>query len=284
MSGSVEPGNRVTERMAELSARGRTGLVIYVTQADPAPGASVDIVLAAAAGGADIIELGVPFSDPNADGPVIQRAMHRALGAGGGLASALDTVQAIRARGCEVPIVLFGYYNPIFIYGVEAFAQRAAFAGVDATLTVDLPVDELEELAGPLRRHSIGVIPLLAPTSDIERAALVRKFAPPFVYYISMTGVTGAAFTGVADGLARVSDIRSATDAPVAVGFGIKTGAQAKDVAQYADAVVIGSAVVRRIESAEPGGEAAAVGAFVSEVRAALDKPAGQGTGAGPAE
>lgn len=267
--------NRLRARMAELAAGARTGLVIYITQADPTPAATVDIAVAAAEGGADVIELGVPFSDPSADGVVIQRAMQRALAAGGGLDSALATVESIRARGCEIPIVLFGYYNPILISGVEAFAERAARAGVDATLTVDVPVDELAELAGPLRARGIDVIPLLAPTSGTARMAMVRRFAPPFVYYISMTGVTGSAFQGVADGLARVRDIRAESGAPVAVGFGIKTGAQARAVAAHADAVVVGSAVVRRIEDARPGEEARAVGGFVSELRAALDAPSG---------
>lgn len=265
--------SRITERMTVLAGAGRTGLVIYITQADPSVEATVDIAVAAAERGADMIELGVPFSDPNADGVIIQRAMQRALAAGGGLSSALDTVRAIRARGCAVPIVLFGYFNPIFVYGVDRFAERAARAGVDAVLTVDLPVDELAELATPLRAHSVDVIPLLSPMSDAHRMDLARQFAPPFVYYISMTGVTGSTFASVGDGLSRVRDIRAACSAPVAVGFGIKTGAQARAVAAHADAVVVGSAVVRQIESAAPGQAATAVGEFVGDLRAALDAP-----------
>lgn len=265
------PANhRLRQKMAQLGDSGRTGLIVYVTQADPNPSASADIVIAAAQHGADIVELGVPFSDPNADGATIQRAMQRALAAGGGLSSALDTVADIRARGCHVPIVLFGYYNPIFVHGVERFADDAARAGVDATLTVDLPADELDELAAPLSARGIDVVPLLAPTSTPPRIARVADFKPPFVYYISMTGVTGSAFRGASVGAERIDDIRAAVDAPVAVGFGIKTPDDARTVAAYADAVVVGSAVVQRICDAAPGDEPDAVGAFVAGLRAAL--------------
>ncbi|RMH36353.1 MAG: tryptophan synthase subunit alpha, partial [Deltaproteobacteria bacterium] len=220
---------------------GGAALVVYLTQGDPTPARSVDLVVAAADAGADVIELGVPFSDPNADGPVIQAAMQRALAAGGGLASALDTVRAVRARGCAVPIVLFGYYNPLVVFGVDAFADAAASAGVDACLVVDLPVDELDELRVPLSARGIGVVPLIAPTSGDERIARARAVDPPFVYYISMTGITGADFGRAGDVGGRVARVRELTGAPVAVGFGVKTPADAARVAASADGVVVGS-------------------------------------------
>lgn len=262
--------NRVREALQGAKNDNRAALVVYLTQGDPSPAESADIVVRAAEAGADIIELGVPFSDPNADGVIIQKAMQRALAAGGGLTSALDTVAEVRRRGCQVPIVLFGYYNPVFVYGVEAFAAAAAEAGIDALLTVDLPIDELSELSEPLSRAGVDVVPLIAPTSGADRLAAVRGVDPPFVYYISMTGVTGSAFATASVGADRVNEVRAATGAPVAVGFGIKTPADVKRVAAYSDGVVVGSAVVKRIIDAPPGGAADAVGGFVAELRAAL--------------
>lgn len=262
---------RLTTAMAALGASGRKALVIYLTAGDPSPAATIDIVLAAAAAGADVIELGVPFSDPNADGVVIQDAMQRALAAGGGLTSALATVRDLRARDCQIPIVLFGYFNPIFVYGLERFAQAARDAGVDAVLTVDVPVDELGELYEPLAACGVDVIPLVAPTSGTERIAKVRPFEPPFVYYISLTGVTGAALARAEGVPERVAEVRASAQAPVAVGFGIKTADDARAVAAYADGVVVGSAVVSRIAGAQPGQAAQAVAELVAELRRALD-------------
>jgi len=261
--------NRLRKRMASLREDGKTALVIYLTQGDPTPEVSADIAVAAAEAGADVLELGVPFSDPNADGVVIQKAMERALAAGGGLQSSLETVRQIRSRGCEVPIVLFGYYNPIFIYGLERFAADAAAAGVDATLVVDLPLDELAELSGPLADKGLDVVPLVAPTSGADRIAQVREFEPPFVYYISMTGVTGGAFERATDLEGRVAEVREASGAPVAVGFGIKTPEDARRVAGFADGVVVGSAVVNTIEAAGADKAAAAVHDYVAGLRAA---------------
>ena len=262
---------RLRAVMDRARQTGRKFLVIYLTEGDPSPEQTPAIVSAAADAGADVIELGVPFSDPNADGVVIQEAMQRALVAGGGLHSALDSVAHLRASGCEVPLVLFGYYNPLFVYGTEAFADAAKGAGVDAVLTVDLPLDELEELHGPLSKRGLDVVPLIAPTSGSERIARVEEFAPPFVYYISMTGITGAAFRGASGGRDRVAEIRSLSGAPVAVGFGIKTADDARSVAEYADGVVVGSAVIRRIASAGAGQAARAVAEFVAELRAGID-------------
>ncbi|MEZ4368202.1 MAG: tryptophan synthase subunit alpha [Kofleriaceae bacterium] len=264
---------RLRQRLAACRAEGRGALVVYLTFGDPDPAASIEIVVAAAAAGADVIELGVPFSDPSADGPVIQAAMERALAAGGGLTSALDAVAAIRARGCEVPIVLFGYYNPIFVMGPAAFARRAATVGVDACLTVDLPIDELDELRGPLRDAGLDVIPLLAPTSTEARLARVGALGAPFVYYISMTGVTGAALDAAALSAERFAAVRAAVGAPLMIGFGIKTAADARAAAAHADGVVVGSAVVARIAAA-PATAPGAVAELVGELAAAL-RPGG---------
>ena len=263
---------RLRARLAACKAEGRAALVVYLTAGDPSGTIedTVAILRAVAHAGADVIELGVPFSDPSADGVAIQAAMERALAHGAGLHHALDAVSAARRAGLDVPIVLFGYYNPIFVMGVDMFAAHAAAAGVDAVLTVDLPVDELDELRLPLAAHGVGVIPLLAPTSTDARIARVAALAPPFVYYISLTGVTGAALVNTRVSAARIEAVRAATGAPVAVGFGIKTPDDAAAVGALADAVVIGSAVVARIGAAPPGHAAATIAPFIAELRAAL--------------
>lgn len=263
--------SRVRRALAAAAEERRPALIVYLTAGDPGMAETLDIVEAASRAGADIVELGVPFSDPNADGVVIQEAMQRALGAGGGLGSTLEAVAALRGRGCEVPLVLFGYYNPIFVRGVARFAGEAAGAGVDAVLTVDLPVDEVDELRAPLAARGVDIVPLVAPTTGPERIARLRALDPPFVYYISMTGITGAAFRGAAGGPERVQAVRDGAGAPVAVGFGIKTPDDARAVGAYADAVVVGSAVVRRIADAGAGRAADAVAGFVSELRRALE-------------
>ncbi|MCA9679979.1 MAG: tryptophan synthase subunit alpha, partial [Myxococcales bacterium] len=210
--------SRLGDTFAACRAAGRPALVVYLTFGDPTPALSIDVIAAAIDAGADVIELGVPFSDPSADGAVIQAAMQRALGAGAGLPGALAAVRTLRDRGVAAPIVLFGYYNPPFVHGVERFAADAATAGVDAVLTVDLPIEELDELRVPLAAHGVEVVPLLAPTSTPDRIARVRAIAPPFVYYISLTGVTGAALAGSHVDADRVAAVRDGAGAPVAVG------------------------------------------------------------------
>jgi tryptophan synthase alpha chain len=266
------PGQRIRTRFATCQAEKRAALVVYFTAGDPNGSVqeTVAMVRAAAAAGADVIELGVPFSDPSADGPAIQRGMERALAKGAGLQHALDAVAAVRASQCEVPIVLFGYYNPIFVMGVDMFAARASRAGVDAVLTVDLPIDELDELRLPLEMRGVGVVPLVAPTSTPERILRVSALDPPFVYYISLTGVTGAAMSNAKVSGDRIKEIRAVTGAPVAVGFGIKTAFDARAVGKIADGVVVGSAVVSRIGAAASGQAATAVAEIVAELRAAL--------------
>ena len=263
--------NRLRTVWSDLAAAKRTGLVVYLTQGDPSPEATVEICQAVAAAGADIIELGVPFSDPNADGVVIQAAMQRALARGGGLDGSLGAVAELRRRGCQVPVVLFGYYNPIFVRGVDRFADQAAAAGVDAVLTVDLPIDELDELRQPLGRAGVDVVPLVAPTTGPDRLRALAGLDAPFIYYISMTGITGAEFRGAAGGAERIRAVRQASRAPVAVGFGIKTPDDARAVAAFADGIVVGSAVIQRIADAPPAGAARAAAALVADLRAALD-------------
>jgi tryptophan synthase alpha chain len=244
-------------------------LVIYLTAGDPSLDASVDIVCAAAVAGADVIELGMPYSDPSADGPAIQAAMTRALAAGATPLATLEVVRRVRAAGCAVPIVLFGYYNPVFVSGGERFCQAAADAGADALLLVDLPADEAGELLPAARAAGLALIPLVAPTSSAERMARAAALEPPFVYYVSMTGVTGAALRGRDELPARVAAVRAAVGVPVAVGFGIKTPDDARALASCADAVVVGSAVVSAIER-HPTDAAAAVAELVRALAAGV--------------
>jgi tryptophan synthase alpha chain len=249
----------------------RAALVAYLTFADPDPQTSITVVEAACRAGADVIELGVPFSDPSADGPSIQKAMERALAAGGSLPGALDAVATLRKRGIATPIVLFGYYNPIFVMGTQAFAARAGAAGVDAVLTVDLPVDEIAELAGPLAAKGVDVVPLVAPTSTPARIARLAGLAAPFVYYISLTGVTGVRAAAPVDP-ARLAQIRQAASAPVAVGFGIRTPADAARFAAIADGVVVGSALVDQVAAGDAAGAPSRVAALVTELARAMPK------------
>ncbi len=249
----------------------RAVLVAYLTFGDPDPETSVEVLAACAQAGAGVIELGVPFSDPSADGPSIQRAMERALDAGGSLGGALDAVAALRRRGIATPIVLFGYYNPIFVMGPEVFAARAAAAGVDAVLTVDLPIDELDELAAPLAAHGVAVIPLIAPTSTPDRIERLARFAPPFVYYITLTGVTGVKLAVPVDP-ARLEMIRSAAHAPVAVGFGIRSAADAARFARVADGVVVGTVVVDQVAAGPAAGAPERVAALIRELSSAMTR------------
>ncbi|HMG24762.1 MAG TPA: tryptophan synthase subunit alpha [Kofleriaceae bacterium] len=256
----------------DAAARDRRAvLVAYLTYGDPDPVTSIEVLAACAEAGAGVIELGVPFSDPSADGPSIQRAMERALDAGGSLAGALDAVAALRARGIATPIVLFGYYNPIFVMGPEVFAARAAAAGVDAVLTVDLPIDELDELAVPLAAHGVAVVPLVAPTSTPDRIARLARFAPPFVYYITLTGVTGVKAAAPVDP-ARLDAIRAAAAAPVAVGFGIRSPADAARFAAIADGVVVGTVLVDQVGDGPPAGAPERVAAVVRALAAAMPR------------
>ncbi|HEV7556596.1 MAG TPA: tryptophan synthase subunit alpha, partial [Kofleriaceae bacterium] len=266
-----EQAMKLADVFAKAASEHRAALVAYLSFGDPDPATSIDVIAAAAAAGADVIELGVPFSDPSADGPSIQRAMERALLAGGSLTGALDATAELRRRGVTTPIVLFGYYNPIFVMGTAVFAARAAAAGVDAVLTVDLPIDELAELATPLAEHGVDVIPLVAPTSTPGRIARLAAFHPPFVYYISITGVTGSRAASLPEP-ARLAAIREASGAPVAVGFGIRTPADAAPFAAIADGVVVGTAIVERVGSGPPFDAASRVAELVSSLARAMSR------------
>ncbi|HUS27356.1 MAG TPA: tryptophan synthase subunit alpha [Kofleriaceae bacterium] len=262
---------RLRAAFDRAAAEKRAALVAYMTFADPDPSTSVAVVEAACRAGADVIELGVPFSDPSADGPSIQRAMERALDAGGSLPGAIAAVAELRKRGITTPIVLFGYYNPIFVMGPALFAERAAKAGVDAVLTVDLPIDELAELAQPLAAHGVQVIPLVAPTSTPERIARLGAVNAPFVYYISLTGVTGGRAAAPVDP-ARLALIRTAASAPVAVGFGIRTPADAARFAAIADGVVVGTAIVDQVAAGDAAGAPDRVAKLVGDLARAMPR------------
>ena len=237
---------RITRRFEKLRREGRGGLVTFVTAGDPDPATSAAILEELPAAGADLIELGMPFSDPMADGPAIQQSSQRALDAGMTLRKTLDMVAAFRRRDDETPIVLMGYFNPIHAHGVDAFVNDAAAAGVDGLIIVDLPPEE-PELFEPARAAGLDFIFLTAPTTDDARLKTVLAQASSFVYYVSITGITGTQSASAGDIRAAVERLRRHTELPVAVGFGIKTPAQAGEVAAIADAAVIGSALVGRL-------------------------------------
>lgn len=246
--------SRLATRFAELRAARRAGLVIFVTAGDPHPDQTVDLMHALVAAGADVLELGVPFSDPMADGPVIQRASERALAQGMDLRRVLEQVRAFRQTDTTTPVVLMGYLNPIEQMGVERFADAAAAAGVDGALTVDLPFDEEPAHAAALRSAGLDSIFLLAPTSGPERARAVAAQASGFLYYVSVRGVTGAGSVDLADVQAQVQALKDHTALPVGVGFGVRTPQAAAQIAGFADAVVVGSAVIEQIEAATAAG------------------------------
>jgi tryptophan synthase alpha chain len=263
--------NRIDVRMRALAAAGRTALVPYVTTGDPSLAATLPIMQAMTAAGADIIELGVPFSDPMADGPVIQRASERALAQGVGLRDVLGVVHAFRAHDATTPVVLMGYANPIEAMGLAAFVAAASAAGVDGVLVVDYPPEEAREFAAALDAAGIAPIFLLAPTTSAARVAAIAGMARGYVYYVALTGVTGAAHLDTRDVGARLAAIRHQIKLPIGVGFGIRDAASAQAVAAHADAVVIGSRIIQEIENGAPADAAARVGAWLKPIRAALD-------------
>lgn len=238
---------RIGEKFQALKQKNEKALVVYLTAGDPDLPTTEALIPALAAAGVDILEIGVPFSDPTADGPIIQAASLRAIKSGATLAGILEMIARVR-QVSEIPIVLFGYYNPIFIFGCEAFALRAKAAGVDGILIVDLPPEEAAELRRHTDRVGIDFISLIAPTTSDERIRRITEKAEGFLYYISVTGVTGTAKPNVEDIQRDVARIRKASDLPVAVGFGISTPDQAAEIVPHADGVVVGSAVVKMIE------------------------------------
>jgi tryptophan synthase alpha chain len=242
--------SRLEARFAALRAEGRGGLVTFVTAGDPNIELSVEILAGLPAAGADVIELGMPFTDPMADGPAIELASGRALAAGQNMVRTLAMVAAFRKTDNETPIVLMGYYNPIYAYGPEKFAADAGSAGVDGMIIVDLPPEEEAEFSIPARAAGIDMIRLVAPTTTDERITTLVENASGFVYYVSVRGITGTSSAAVSDIASNVARIRKQTDLPIAVGFGIRTPSQAADVAEVADAAVVGTAIVEQVADA----------------------------------
>ena len=244
---------RIEDAFAKRAAEGRKVLVPYLCVGDPDPQTSIDLALMCAEEGADILELGTPFSDPAADGPAIARASARALARGGGLVETLKVARAVRDKS-EIPIVLFGYYNPLFVRGEADAARAVAQAGIDALLVVDLPIDESQSLREAAAERNLGVVPLVAPTTKLDRIAkiteLSERYPIPFIYYVSMTGVTGGA--GATDVLGKAGEeakrVREITKRPTIVGFGIDSAERARIAAENADGIAVGSELVRRIE------------------------------------
>jgi tryptophan synthase alpha chain len=263
--------SRITATFQALQAQGRKALIPYVTSGDPFADATPEIMLAMAAAGADVIELGVPFSDPIADGPVIQKAGERALARGIGMVQVLDMVRIFRQDNRHTPVVLMGYANPVERYGVQRFIADAKAAGVDGVLVVDYPPEECEDFARDLRLAELDPIFLLAPTSTEERMRQVGCIATGYVYYVSLKGVTGAGNLDTDAVAAMVPRIKAHVSVPVGVGFGIRDAVTARAVAEVSDAVVIGSALVQLLEGQSRTEVAATAHAFITDIRRALD-------------
>jgi len=265
--------SRIAACFTRLGQQQRKALIPYVTAGDPQPGVTVPLLHAMVGAGADLLEVGVPFSDPMADGPVIQAACERALEHHVSLHQVLDMVREFRQQDNSTPVILMGYLNPIEVWGYEAFAGAAAAAGVDGVLTVDLPPEEAAELTDALRGHDIDTIFLLAPTSDEQRMQLVSDVASGFLYYVSFKGVTGANRLDIDAVESKLRELRRHTRLPIGVGFGIRDAESAARVAALADAVVVGSALVGRIPELldDPDSIPATLAAIVGDMRAAMD-------------
>ena len=263
--------NRIAQTFTALKAKNKKALIPFFTAGDPNPALTVPMMHALAEAGADIIELGVPFSDPMADGPTIQRSSERALLHHVGLKDILGMVREFRKQDSATPVVLMGYANPIEAMGYENFARDAQAAGVDGVLTVDYPPEECGEFLDCLAQHDLDPIFLLSPTSVDARVATVAKAARGFVYYVSLKGVTGSANLDLTEVKARMMKLRKQIRLPMGVGFGIRDGAMAKAMAEFSDAVVIGSRIVQEIESAPADQVTARVGALVKSIRTAMD-------------
>jgi len=265
--------NRIDRRFAELDSRGRKGLIPYITAGHPKPELTVGIMHSLVAGGADLLELGIPFSDVMADGPVIQHACEAALKQGMTLDRVFSQVAEFRKRDADTPVILMGYMNPVERRGLDTFAEQAAEAGVDGLLIVDCPADEAADTTGVFGGRELHQIFLVAPTTTEARIERMTPLAGGFIYYVSLKGVTGSAALNADDLAPAVASIRARSDLPVAVGFGISTPEQAEAVGTIADAVVIGSALVHRLDGAqtlEAAGEI--VVDYIGSIRAALDR------------
>ena len=271
MSGDAA-GNRIDRCFLKLAAEGRTALIPFITAGDPDPDWTSDAMHGLVEGGADVLEIGIPFSDPMADGPVIQAASERAIQRGMNLSKILDCVALFRRRNDSTPVVLMGYLNPIERFGYEAFASRAAEAGVDGVLLVDCPPEELKLVRTPLDEAGIHPICLVAPTTTAERMRFIADQAAGYLYYVSFKGITGANQLEEAGLEEPLSQLRQVTDLPIAVGFGIKSSEQAAAVATLADGVVIGSALVEHLATASSEDETIErARAFLAPVREAMD-------------
>jgi tryptophan synthase alpha chain len=263
-------GGRIARKFIELRARNQAALIPFIVAGDPEIATTRQLVLELEARGADLVELGVPFSDPMADGPANQRAIARGLKAGASLSAILSMVSELR-QATQIPLILFGYFNPYLHYGCERLCRDAATAGVDAILAVDLPPEESAELLKPARANGLDLIYLLAPTTPLERSRRIARSASGFLYYVSVTGVTGARSTVGSDLESKVRELRTVSDLPIGVGFGISTPQQAAQVATFADGVVVGSAISTLIEQHIASGDAVtAVGELVGAMKDAM--------------
>jgi tryptophan synthase alpha chain len=263
--------SRIQARFAALKDQRRKALIPYITAGDPHPSLTVPLMRGLVEAGADIVELGVPFSDPMADGPVIQRAGERALKHGVGLSDVIGLVADFRKGDGATPIVLMGYANPVEAMGVEKFIAAAKSAGVDGVIVVDYPPEECEQFAAAAKHAGIDPIFLLAPTSTERRIEQVARVGSGYLYYVSLRGITGAANIDLGDVAARIPKIRAATRLPIGVGFGIRDAQSAREVAKTADAVVIGSRIIQEIEAGSADQAVARVKAFLKPIRQALD-------------
>jgi tryptophan synthase alpha chain len=263
--------SRIEQTFAALKAQHKTGLVTFITAGDPGPEMTVPLMHALVAGGADVLELGVPFSDPMAEGPVIQRACERALKFNVGMKDVLGYVREFRKTDETTPVVLMGYANPIERMGQSAFIQAAKAAGADGAIVVDYPPEECEAFAAEMKANGLDMIFLLAPTSTTERVKQVARHGGGFSYYVSLKGVTGAGGIDTEDVARRVAAIREHVKLPIGVGFGIRDAQTARAVASVADAVVIGSRIIQELENTPKEQGPQAVQAFCAGIRAALD-------------
>lgn len=266
--------SRIQDRFEQLKRQGRKALIPYLTAGDPNPDFTVPLMHAMVKAGADILELGVPFSDPMAEGPVIQHAMERALIHQVSLHQVIDMVAKFRTEDSTTPVLLMGYLNPVEIMGYQQFVNKAAAAGVDGVLLVDLPPEEAGELLQHARSQGLDVVFLVAPTTTDQRIKIIAESSSGFVYYVSLKGVTGAGHLDINEVQQRVTRIKAVTSLPVGVGFGIKDGASAKSISSVADAVVVGSALVRLVEANIPSLDKTrdAVSALIREMRHAMDE------------
>ncbi|HMA90779.1 MAG TPA: tryptophan synthase subunit alpha [Burkholderiales bacterium] len=265
--------SRIRSRFEALGKAGRKALIPYITAGDPEPSLTVPLLHALVEAGADVLELGVPFSDPMADGPVVQRSSERALANRVGLSDVIEMVREFRTRNADTPLVLMGYANPVEAMGAETFVARAASAGVDGVIVVDYPPEEAGQFAELAKRGGLDMIFLLAPTSTAARIKEVARVGSGYVYYVSLKGVTGAGHLDLNDVASHLPAIRAATTLPIGVGFGIRDAESARRVAEVADAVVIGSRIIQEIEAAGPANAVSRVKDLLRPIRSALDRP-----------